>query len=180
VRDAAFSWQPTTPAIGQMVTFTGSADGTPPITYTWQLDVGSWKEGAVVTHTYAATGTYVVVMTATNECGQEVVSHTLIVVEVPVCTPVQIVTATADVAACAVDFAAQLYGDTPFTYLWTFGDGVTATLEAPSHVYTASGTYTVTLEVWNCADQGYASHTFPVTVACDVVEFKVFLPLIWK
>jgi PKD repeat protein len=180
VQDAAFSWQPTTPAIGEAVTFTSSATGTTPITFTWDFGDTNTGTGAIISHTYAATGTYVVVMTATNACGQQVVSHTLTVVEVPVCTPVQIVTATADVAACTVDFAAQLYGDTPFTYQWAFGDRVTSTLETPTHVYTASGTYTVTLEVWNCTDQGYAIHSFPVAVDCDVVEYQVFLPLIWK
>ena len=33
------------------------------------------------------------------------------------------------------------------SYAWTFGDGGTSTLQAPSHVYAAAGTYTVALTV---------------------------------
>lgn len=35
--------------------------------------------------------------------------------------------------------------EVPQTWSWTFGDGVTSTEQNPSHTYTASGTYTVTL-----------------------------------
>lgn len=37
-------------------------------------------------------------------------------------------------------------------YLWNFGDGNTSTEMNPSHIYTASGNYTVTLRVWNVCD----------------------------
>ncbi|SEQ18724.1 T9SS type B sorting domain-containing protein [Flavobacterium urocaniciphilum] len=33
------------------------------------------------------------------------------------------------------------------TYLWTFGDGTTSTLQNPSHTYTTGGNYTISLEV---------------------------------
>jgi len=45
-----------------------------------------------------------------------------------------------------VDFTPILDG-APVTYAWDFGDGSTSTEEAPSHVYYAAGTYTVTLAV---------------------------------
>ncbi len=37
----------------------------------------------------------------------------------------------------------------PLTFLWNFGDGNTSTSEYPSHVYAATGQYTVTLTVVN-------------------------------
>ena len=37
--------------------------------------------------------------------------------------------------------------DPPLTYLWNFGDGNTSTTASPSHVYTDSGAYNVTLTV---------------------------------
>jgi PKD repeat protein len=40
-------------------------------------------------------------------------------------------------------------GDAPLTYLWDFGDELTSTLESPTHTFTQSGTYTVTLTVTN-------------------------------
>lgn len=38
-------------------------------------------------------------------------------------------------------------GVAPYTYSWSFGDGNTSTLAAPSHTYGAAGTYNVTLVV---------------------------------
>jgi plastocyanin len=38
------------------------------------------------------------------------------------------------------------------SYAWDFGDGITSTLQSPSHTYTASGSYTVTLIATNNCD----------------------------
>ncbi len=43
-------------------------------------------------------------------------------------------------------------------HLWDFGDGTTSDLENPSHVYTAAGTYTVTL-----TEENFCGKTPPVT-----------------
>ncbi len=40
---------------------------------------GATGSGAVVTHTYALTGTYTVVLTATNTCGEQIVEHDVVV-----------------------------------------------------------------------------------------------------
>ncbi|GGH68554.1 PKD domain-containing protein [Phaeocystidibacter marisrubri] len=48
-------------------------------------------------------------------------------------------------------------------YSWDFGDGSTSTDKDPSHVYTASGTYTVQLTVTTCGG-GTASSSQTVTV----------------
>ena len=34
-------------------------------------------------------------------------------------------------------------------FLWEFGDGITSTLAAPTHVYTIAGNFTVTLKAAN-------------------------------
>jgi len=49
-------------------------------------------------------------------------------------------------APLSVDFTNYSQG-TITTYLWTFGDGLTSTLENPTHVYTAPGEYAVSLSV---------------------------------
>ena len=41
--------------------------------------------------------------------------------------------------------------NTPTTWLWSFGDGGSSTLQNPSHTYTTAGTYTVTLTATNAA-----------------------------
>jgi PKD repeat protein len=171
-----------TPAVGEIVTFSGSVfSGTPPIDYAWGFGDGSSGAGQTVTHTYAATGTYAVVLTATNACGSEVASDTVTVVLTPTCTPVEIVNISTVISGCVVDLGAELLGDTPYTYLWDFGDGVTSTLAMPNHDYGASGTYSGTLEVWNCENAGYDSEPFVVTVSCEPPPlFRIYLPLITR
>jgi len=172
---------PTIPAVGQVVTFTGSAAGAEPITYSWKLDVESWQVGPVVTHSYAATGTYPVVMTATNACGAAVVSHTVPVTLTPVCTPVEIVTVTTAISGCQVSFESELLGDPPFVYLWTFGDGLTSTAVMPVHDYSASGTYSGTLALENCGGEGHDEESFVVRVECAPPEaYWIFLPLVMR
>ncbi|MGC8874153.1 MAG: PKD domain-containing protein, partial [Chloroflexia bacterium] len=78
--DAEFTWNPITPTVGQVVTFTGSAAGSQPITFEWAFGDGETGTGAVVTHIYGAAGTYTVAMTATNAWGSDSVSHAVTVV----------------------------------------------------------------------------------------------------
>ncbi|MGV3459954.1 MAG: collagen-binding domain-containing protein [Flavobacterium sp.] len=50
----------------------------------------------------------------------------------------------------------------PVTYLWNFGDGTTSTAVNPTKVYSAAGTYTVTLTATN--SYGSDTETYNVTV----------------
>jgi CSLREA domain-containing protein len=64
---------PSTPLVGQMVTFTGTvATGTSPITYTWSWGDGTANStGALVTHIFPLTAerqTYTVTLMAANAC----------------------------------------------------------------------------------------------------------------
>ncbi|MGC9025491.1 MAG: PKD domain-containing protein, partial [Chloroflexia bacterium] len=75
---ADFTWTPLTPTVGQSVTFTGTvAAGTPPFTWAWAFGDGGTGSGQVVQHTYAATGTYSVLLTVTNACGTATATHTV-------------------------------------------------------------------------------------------------------
>ena len=58
--------------------------------------------------------------------------------------------------------ATDVEGD-DLTYLWDFGDGITATLEDPSHAYSDAGEYTVTLTITD-ARGGETVKTFTITV----------------
>ena len=81
VSGASFTYAPA-PAPGATVTFTGAvASGTAPITYTWAFGRDVVATGPGVTHTFpSSTGLipYTVVMTATNDCGFDVVQEVLV------------------------------------------------------------------------------------------------------
>lgn len=65
----------------------------------------------------------------------------------------------------AVSFAGSATGGiTPYTWAWTFGDGATATGQAPSHTYAAAGDYTVTMTVRG-ADNRANQRSRAITVA---------------
>ena len=84
VYDAGFTWAPSSPLVGEEIVFTGVASGTAPIEFDWDFGDGTMGHGVVVTHTYATSDTYTVVLTATNGCGAGVVDHEVIVLQPPI------------------------------------------------------------------------------------------------
>ena len=51
------------------------------------------------------------------------------------------------------------------SYQWNFGDGATSSATNPTHIYTSSGNYTVTLKAMNSAGSNQTSRTVPVAAA---------------
>jgi PKD repeat protein len=179
VAEADFDWTPITPTVDEWIVFQSTAEGSSPITYTWEFGDGGTAEGITATHVYALPGAYRVTLTATNCAGPVAVVHTL-TVALP-CTAVEIVKVTPKVAGCAVTLTTELTGTAPFTYLWAFGDGITSTLVAPVHTYAQTGGYSATLDVWNCADTGHDTSAFTVQVDCPVPPtWSVYLPVVFK
>jgi PKD repeat protein len=112
----------------------------------WDFGDGLTSMLEAPTHTYAAPGSYPVWLRVEGPGG----SHTQVKEDyITVYDPVQAelsASPTGGAAPLAVEFTNLSRGD--FTAVhWDFGDGVTSTLEAPTHTYAAPGSYTVTLEV---------------------------------
>lgn len=180
VHDAAFTWNPVVPYVGETVTFTGTAGGDAPITYTWKLDAGSWKEGRIVTYTYDLTGTYNVLMTATNcHTHTAVVEHPVQVIAPGACVPAYDANFTFAPANPLVHrpvlFTATVSGDAPFTYTWSFGDGTYGGGQTAAHAYGLPGPYTVVLTATNCGGAGRSVASRIVTVA-----YQIYLPLVYR
>jgi len=81
--DAVFTFSPTSPTVGETVTFDGSgssdSDGSI-VSYSWDFGDGGAGSGAVVTHAFAASITYQVTLTVTdNEGASDTVTHTVTV-----------------------------------------------------------------------------------------------------
>jgi PKD repeat protein/predicted GH43/DUF377 family glycosyl hydrolase len=173
VAGAAFSWTPDPPAPQEVVTFTGRAESPRPLTYTWKLEDGSWKEGQVVTHSYALPGVYPVVMTATSDCGTwQAVTHTVTVACPEVSDTSFAWTPPAPVAGDPVTFTATASSLRPLTYAWDLGDS--SFVFGPSsitHTYTAPGPYTVIVTATNdCGAGQTVTHTVGVEPRCEGVS----------
>jgi len=139
-----------------------------PTSWLWDFGDGTTSTLQRPAHSYASSGAYTVSLTVANELGVDTTVRTdyvLVDVIPPVAsfsgTPVQ------GLSPMIVDFADESTGGIPDTWDWDFGDGGTSTAPQPSHTYTASGIYDVTLTVANA----YGSDTFTRTayVAVDFI-----------
>jgi PKD repeat protein len=61
----------------------------------------------------------------------------------------------------------------PMAWSWTFGDGAVSSVQNPSHAFTATGSYTVTLTVSNSAGSTLVSHIVTVNSAPAAVTVGV-------
>jgi PKD repeat protein len=87
-------------------------------------------------------------------------------VTLTVLEPAIIAGVTYTITGVEVAFDATVTGAAPLTYAWAFGDGGTANVEDPTHIYAATGCYTVTLVVSN----GCGSDTWTGQVCvCEAV-----------
>jgi hypothetical protein len=81
-----------------------------------------------------------------------------------------------------VGFTAVVTGTEPIAYSWDFDSDGTAEVEGPdvmaTHTYTASGSYTLTLEATNCSVVGPSTDTMAVPVTVE--PYKLLLPIIAK
>lgn len=147
---------PTTGTAPLYVTFDGSsssdADGS--ITsYVWSFGDGTSGTGATVKHTYLATGSYMAILTVTDDDGATGVASISITVSVaPNNPPKAVVKVNLTVGEAplyvAFDGSGSSDSDGAITnYAWSFGDGGTGTGITTAHCYTTAGTFVATLTV---------------------------------
>ncbi|NNF03800.1 MAG: PKD domain-containing protein [Rhodothermales bacterium] len=128
-------------------------DAKQPVSVSWNFGDDGTDSGAAASHSFDAPGTYTVTATATNRKGKssDVETATVVVVNPPV--PASIVSMNASNmnpdTRTNVRFTANVNGDEPLSYSWSFGDGATSMEASPSHTYAEPGTYDVGLSVSN-------------------------------
>ena len=167
---SAFSASPTDGDAPLSVDFdaTASSDFDGQVTsYNWDFGDGGTGSGATISHTYSSPGTYTATLTVTDDDGATATSTRTIDVAQPNAPPAASFTATPTSGTVplnvAFDATGSIDGDGSIVaYAWTFGDGNAAIGSAPSHTYTAAGTYTVTLTVTD-NDGATAASTSTIT-----------------
>jgi len=149
--------------LGHSVTFTAlGAGGVPPYNYTWTVPDGTGY-GASYLYTPTAAGSLTVTVTIRDSASSSTTRSVTTTVN-PALSISPSALPSAPTTRASVTFAAGLGGGTgPYTYSWSFGNGVTSTIAAPSTVYTNAGTFTVQLWV-NDSGGGAAHQVLPVTV----------------
>jgi PKD repeat protein len=128
---------------------TGSSDSDGSITsYDWSFGNGDEAGNPTPQEDFAATGTYDVTLTVTDDGGlSSSVTHQVSVVK-PNVPPTAAFTTTCTYLDCGFDASGSSDGDgTVDSYAWDFGDGATDTGPTPDHVYAKAGSYLVTLTV---------------------------------
>ena len=74
-----YTYAPVDPVVGEIVTFTASAGGSSPLSYTWYFADGSSAQGEVVTHIFAEGRSYPVTVTANNCFGPAYLTKQVVV-----------------------------------------------------------------------------------------------------
>src|SRR5918992_4585852 len=147
--------------------------GTGPYGISWDFGDGSEEsDEQTVEHTFEEAGIYNVVVTITDENGQEASDNLEIIVNEPLPTTITepltagiISNSTEGFAPATFEFEANITGgDEPYTYLWNFGDGSEESDEQTiEHTFEEAGIYNVTLAVTDTDDQD-ASNSIEITV----------------
>ncbi len=171
---ANFSFTPASPLEGNMVQFqdlSTAYDGV--VGWAWDFGDGNTSTLQNPTHTYPASGSYIVVMTVTDGDGSQ--TSKVLSVSVGNNVPVVdvIVTPIAGVAplTVAVDCAVTSGGNAPFTYSVLYGDGQSSTSASSVHTFTTNGVYPVVCEVTDVdADVGTDVQTVNVTLGAPIIS----------
>jgi len=134
------------------VNFTSTVSGgKTPYTYSWAFGDGGTSTSANPSHTFAAAGTYNVLLTvqdSSSPVGNGSGTTSVTVSSSSTLTCAITATPNSGTVPLTVNFTSAVNGGTtPYSYTWTFGDGGTSNSSSANHTYPVSGTYTVQLTV---------------------------------
>ena len=154
--------------VGTSVSFSAAASGgTSPYAFSWNFGDGtSLATGSTASHKYAVAGAYTIRANATDAKGRLASASAGITINAPPLTAVATASGSNEVGL-AVNLTATASGGTqPYvSFIWNFGDGSTGSGNSVAHVYTASGTYSVTVTVKDSAGITATSSSRSVAVA---------------
>ncbi len=138
--------------------------------WNWDFGDGTYSYEKNPLHTYNATGTYTVKLTATNSAGMD--TETKINCISVTSAPLKLAAAftalpTSGNAPLKVVFTDESTGS-PTSWNWDFGDGTYSTARNPVHTFSKTGKYTIGLTVKNAAGNNKATRSSYITVAAPL------------
>ena len=135
-------------------------------TFNWGFGDGTSGVGELVSHTYILAGSYQISVTATDKDGgvSRPVTKTIIISSNQSLTVGGMTAQTINEGAVATFTDTVSGGIAPYTYAWTFGDGVSSNGQLTvNHFYSDNGSYTARLTATD-AKGTVASNSLKVTV----------------
>ena len=137
--------------VGQSITFDGSQSTAPngqTLRYAWDFGDSSTGSGVTPTHAYSAAGTFTVSLTVTDTSGGTNTATTVAtVIPLPVAKPGGPYNGNVGQTITFDGSQSTAPNGQTLTYSWDFGDNSTGSGVAPTHAYSAAGTFTVSLTV---------------------------------
>jgi PKD repeat protein len=130
-----------------------------PNSWAWSFGDGGTSAEQNPTHIYVNKGSFTVTLTATNDGGSATVTKGgYITVSEESMAPVASFTATkvSGSTPLTVKFI-DTSTNGPTSWVWTYGDGYSDTVQNPTHTYTGKGSYTVTMTATNSIGSSTAS-----------------------
>ena len=160
--------------VGTPMDFSGEGSYDPDgsvVAYSWDFGDGGWAEGKDVSHIFAESGTFYVLLTVTDDQGASSNTMTFVSVLVPK-APVAVIGYYSYPivvgAVCTFDGSASVDPDGSIsTCIWQFGDGSVANGTQATHAYRYDGKYEVRLVVID--EDGLSSET---TITVTVIPSK--------
>jgi PKD repeat protein len=141
-----------------------------PSSWVWSFGDGGTSASPNPVYTYNTPGSYTVTLTATNLAGSNTTSlaNFITVSRVSVIPTALFKTSvTSGYEPLTVQFV-DASTNSPNSWVWSFGDGGTSTLQDPTHTYIAAGSYTVTLTASNAMGSNTVSQPGYITVNAAV------------
>jgi PKD repeat protein len=138
-----------------------------PSSWVWSFGDGGTATSNDPIHTYTSAGQYTVTLTSTNSAGSNTTSMNNYIDVTQVTSPPSALfksTVTQGYEPLTVQFV-DVSTNSPNSWVWSFGDGGTSTLQNPVHTYTSSGSFEVTLTATNA--MGSTTETVPDFILVD-------------
>jgi PKD repeat protein len=169
---ASFTYAPSAPQPGQVVTFDASSSSGGPTQYAWDFGDGTTAVGKIVTHSFTSAGGYVVRLAVSRADSSAQIQRSVAVISnVPPPPDASFQTNATCVnqfgflqcqanVGDTVSFTANATG--AVTYAWSFGDGGTATGRSATHAWSHAGSYSVSLTVSNGSSTSSSNKTFQI------------------
>ena len=162
---SAFTYSPASPTTNDTISFADQSAGGV-TAWSWSFGDGTSAQAQNPAKRYTVAGNYTVTLTV-NRLGESSTSFKSISVAAPAPLLPPVVasfdaSATSVITGTAVNFIDRSTGS-PTSWLWTFGDGTSSNVPNPVHVWSAAGTYTVSLFASNGITSSTSARTVVVT-----------------